>query len=103
MIMNKELYNLLTDLKELAMNRVPINILSLMNTFEDLGFKIEYQNTRNNKFFIDVYDDTGEYIYAIMLYKFNETDGDIKLCNFSYNKEFNYSVDHPEIFSDDDE
>lgn len=40
MIMNKEMIDLLNDLRDFAANRVPINIESLKNTIKQCGYSV---------------------------------------------------------------
>ena len=47
--MNKEMINLLKDLKDFAANRVPINIESLKNTIKLYGYNIVVSERKKKK------------------------------------------------------
>ena len=79
--MNQELKNLLYDLKELAQNQIPINLISLRKTIENCNYYTLFDTETKNKR-LDIINSDCQLMATLTVYILNEHDILISCCKW---------------------
>lgn len=99
---SEELYCLLYDIKELAVEQTPVVLKSLINSFSQIGYKTFFESIRPNHFRLEVlkrHEDKNncDFICAINLECYDGYEAIIDACIWCELTEFNYTVSNNKL------
>lgn len=94
---SKELYDLLSDIKELAIEHVTVSLKSLINSFTQIGYSTYLESIRPNHFRLEILEpvensENCNFICGINIKCCDGHEATINACIWSNIKEFEYVI-----------